>query len=73
MSKTQEQFIEDMYDQFIQIEKYNTILKEIKSSAKEAGFDSALLAKVAKAKADDNVAELIEKSNNLVNLLKENS
>lgn len=70
--KTESQLIEDMYDQFIQVEKYMTIVKELKSEAKEAGFDGALLAKVAKAKADDKVAELTEKTEALLELLGEN-
>lgn len=67
--KTEGQLIEDMYDQFIQIEKYMTIVKELKTSAKDAGFDGALLAKVAKAKADDKVNELTEKTEALLALL----
>lgn len=70
---TEESLIEDMYDQLLQIDKYNTILKEIKTKAKEAGFDGALLAKVAKAKVDDKIAELTEKTEKLLELIEENT
>lgn len=66
---TEEELIEDMYDQFIQIDKYNTIVKELKDSAKKSGFDGALLAKVAKAKADNKVSELTEKTQRLLEIL----
>lgn len=70
---TEESLIEDMYDQLLQIDKYNTILKEIKTKAKDAGFDGALLAKVAKAKVDDKIAELTEKTEKLLELIEENT
>ena len=67
--KTEEQFIEDMYDVLLQIDALNETLKGIKNSAKEANFDAALLAKVAKARVDDKVDELTEKTNKLLELL----
>jgi hypothetical protein len=70
--RTEEQIIEDMYDQLLLVDKYNTILKEYKTEAKEAGYDAALLAKVAKAKVDDKVGELTEKTEKLLELLEDN-
>lgn len=69
---TEAQLISEMYDQFVQIDGFNAILKELKTAAKEAGFDAALLAKVAKAKADDKLADLTEKTEDLLALLEEN-
>ena len=67
--KTEAQLIEDMQEQFEQVNKYMIIVKELKADAKEAGYDGALLAKVAKARADDKVQELTEKTEALMDLL----
>ena len=67
--KTEVQLIEDMQEQFEQVNKYMIIVKELKADAKEAGYDGALLAKVAKARADDKVQELTEKTEALMDLL----
>jgi uncharacterized protein (UPF0335 family) len=69
--RTEEQIIDDMYDQLLQIDKYNEILKEYKTEAKEAGYDAALLAKVAKARVDDKTEELKDKTEKLLELLED--
>lgn len=69
---TESQYIEKMYDVLLQIDGFNEELKQIKSDAKESGFDAALLAKVAKAKVDDKVSELKEKTEKLQQLLDDN-
>ena len=68
---TEVEYIENMMDQLIQIEKYNTILKEIKTAAKEDGYDAATLVAVAKAKLNDKLDELIEKSQAVLDLIDE--
>lgn len=70
-TKSELDFIEDMMDQLIEIEKYNTILKEIKSAAKDAGYDAAALVAVAKAKLNDKLDELSEKSQAVIDLIDE--
>lgn len=68
--KVSEEFlIDQMQEQFDFIAGYNEVLKDLKSTAKEAGFDGAILAKVAKARSDDKVAELKEKTEKLQSLL----
>lgn len=68
---TEVEYIENMMDQLIQIEKYNTILKEIKTAAKEDGYDAATLVAVAKAKLNDKLDELSEKSQAVLDLIDE--
>lgn len=68
---TELEYIENMMDQLIQIEKYNTILKEIKTAAKEDGYDAATLVAVAKAKLNDKLDELSEKSQAVLDLIDE--
>ena len=68
---SQEDIISEMEKQFAQINAYMLVVKQLKSDAKEAGYDGAILAKVAKARADYKVAELKEKTETLLNLLEE--
>ncbi len=68
---SEEELITEMENQFIQINGFMEIVKSLKSDAKDAGYDGALLAKVAKARADDKVAELKEKTENLLTLLED--
>jgi hypothetical protein len=70
-TKTEIEIIEDMMDQLIQIEKYNTILKENKAEAKGQGNDAAILAYVAKAKLNDSLDDLSEKSQAVLDLIDE--
>lgn len=70
-TRSEADLIEDLYDQFLQIDKYSTIIKEIKAQAKSFGYDGALLAKVAQAKVNDNVESLTEKTEHLLELLGE--
>jgi uncharacterized protein (UPF0335 family) len=70
-TKTEIEIIEDMMDQLIQIEKYNTILKEIKAEAKGQGYDAAILASVAKDKLNDSLDDLSEKSQAVLDLIDE--
>lgn len=68
---SEEELITEMENQFVQINGFMEIIKDLKSDAKEAGYDGALLAKVAKARADDKVAELREKTETLLTYLEE--
>lgn len=64
-------FIKEMEDQFLQINGFMEIVKSLKADAKEAGYDSAILAKVAKSRADDKVSELKEKTELLLTYLED--
>lgn len=66
------QLISDMTEQFVQIDAFNEVLKQLKATAKAAGHDGALLAKVAKAIADSKVSDLTEKTELLLELLDQN-
>lgn len=60
--RTKEEFIEAMTREYNEISSINENLKELKEQAKDQGFDSVLLAKVAKAVSDAKVSEAIKKA-----------
>lgn len=66
---SEEDLIIEMETQFMQINGFMEVIKQLKADAKEAGYDGAILAKVAKARADDKVEDLKEKTENLLELL----
>ena len=66
---TDVQYIKKMVDLIVQTDAINDGLKEVKSEAKEAGFDAALLGTVAKAIAAAKESELTEKSEAIIALL----
>ena len=68
-AKTDIDFIRELEGLFIQLDSVNESIKTVKGEAKEAGFDSALLAAVAKALANSKEDDLLEKSEALVELI----
>lgn len=62
MSMTEKETIAALVKLYTEEESISEEVKEIKSNAKEAGFDAAILSAVAKAIVKNKVDELIEKS-----------
>ena len=60
--KTEAEFIEQMKNLLQEVNILTEDLKQIKDDAKDAGYDQALLAKVAKALADAKVDDVLEKN-----------
>jgi uncharacterized protein (UPF0335 family) len=60
--KTKAEYVEMLKREFYQIESIMETVSEIKAEMKEAGFDAALLVKVAKALAESRADEVIEKN-----------
>ena len=60
--KTEAEFIEQMKNLLQEVNILTEDLKQVKDDAKEAGYDQALLAKVAKALADAKVDDVLEKN-----------
>ena len=59
---TEKETIAALVKLYTEEESISEEVKEIKSNAKEAGFDAAILSAVAKAIVKNKVDELIEKS-----------
>lgn len=70
-AKTNKEYIAKLVPIFDEINTLNDDAKEILSEAKEAGLDAAMLSKVAKAISASKVCDLEEKTQELLNLLKE--
>lgn len=68
-SRSEKELINDMVEQILEIANLNLNLKSLKDEAKEAGYDGALLATIAKAVATSKQSELAEKSQNLIALI----
>ena len=62
VKKTKAEYVEMLKREFYQIESIMETVSEIKAEMKEAGFDAALLVKVAKALAESRADEVIEKN-----------
>lgn len=62
MSTTEKETIAALVKLYTEEESISEEVKEIKSNAKDAGFDAAILSAVAKAIVKNKVDELIEKS-----------
>jgi len=70
-TKSRKQFIDEMVYIVQELEAVNESLKELKSQAKEYGYNPALLMVVAKALASDKVDELQDKTNDTLEILDE--
>ena len=69
--KTQQEYVKIMIALIVQMDAFNEKLKEVKSEAKEAGFNPVILATVAKAIAASKTEELTDKSNSILDLIQE--
>ena len=71
VKKTKEEFVKLMQREFTEIESIMENVKELKEQAKAAGYDSTMLAKLAKSFAESKTDELIEKSQAFIDLADE--
>lgn len=69
--KTRKQFIDEMVYICGELDAVNETLKELKSQAKELGYNPALMMLVAKAISQDKSEELQDKTNDTLEILDE--
>lgn len=69
--KTRKQFIDEMVYIYGELDAVNETLKELKSQAKELGYNPALIMLVAKALAQGKETELQEKTSDTLEILDE--
>lgn len=67
---TEKEIIDELVKLYMQEESISEQVKEIKSEAKEKGYDPSVLSAVAKAVVKNKVDELIEKSEAMVKAVK---
>lgn len=69
--KTKAQFVEMLQREFTEILTITENIKELKEDAKEAGYDAALLAKVAKSLAESKVDDILSKNQEFADMVDE--
>ena len=69
--KTKAEFVQAMKHEFCEVESIMENVAELKAQAKEAGYDAALLAKIAKSMAENRVDEVLEKNEIFATLVEE--
>lgn len=69
--KTKAQFVEMLQREFNEILVITENIKELKEDAKEAGYDAALLAKVAKSLAESKVDDILSKNQEFADMVEE--
>ena len=69
--KTKAQFVEMLQREFTEIMTITENVKQLKEDAKEAGYDAALLAKVAKSLAESKVQDILEKNQEFAEMVEE--
>ena len=69
--KTKAQFVEVLQREFNEVLLINENIKQLKEDAKEAGYDAALLAKVAKSLAESKVQDILEKNQEFSDMVEE--
>ena len=69
--KTKAQFVEMLQREFTEILTITENIKELKEDAKEAGYDAALLAKVAKSLAESKVDDILSKNQEFADMVEE--
>lgn len=69
--KTKAQFVEMLQREFTEIMTITDNVKQLKEDAKEAGYDAALLAKVAKSLAESKVQDILEKNQEFSDMVEE--
>lgn len=62
-------FVQALYDIYVQMEPLVDMEKELKAKIKEAGLNAPVLAAVAKAKVQGKLADLEEKSAEILNVI----
>ena len=69
--KTKAQFVEMLQREFNEVLLINENIKQLKEGAKEAGYDAALLAKVAKSLAESKVDDILSKNQEFADMVEE--
>ena len=69
--KTKAQFVEVLQREFTEIMTITENVKQLKEDAKEAGYDAALLAKVAKSLAESKVEDILSKNQEFADMIEE--
>ena len=69
--KTKAQFVEMLQREFTEIMTITENVKQLKEDAKEAGYDAALLAKVAKSLAESKVEDILSKNQEFADMVEE--
>ncbi len=69
--KTKAEYVEAMKRLYIEIQSITEDLTSLKDEAKERGMDAALMAKVAKALADNKLEDILDKNTSFEELAEE--
>ena len=69
--KTKAEYVQLMKRELTEVESIMENVAELKAEAKEAGFDATLLAKIAKAMAENKVDDVLEKNEVFASLVDE--
>lgn len=69
--KTKAEYVQLMKREFTEIESIMENVAELKTEAKEAGFDATLLAKIAKAMAENKTDDIIQKNDLFAEVVEE--
>lgn len=69
--KTKAQFVEMLQREFTEIMTITENVKQLKEDAKEAGYDAALLAKVAKSLAESKLEDILSKNQEFADMVEE--
>lgn len=71
MAQTKKEFVDMLVEQIVEAGNISDNIKAIKDEANEAGFNGALLVTVAKSIAASKLADLEEKTEETLELIKE--
>ena len=69
--KTKAEIVEAMKRLYVEIQSITEDLTSLKDEAKERGMDAALMAKVAKALADNKLEDILDKNTSFEELAEE--
>ena len=69
--KTKADFVEMLQREFTEIMTITENVKQLKEDAKEAGYDAALLARVAKSLAESKVEDILSKNQEFADMIEE--
>lgn len=69
--KTKAEYVEAMKRLYVEIQSITEDLTSLKDEAKERGMDAALMAKVAKALADNKLEDILDKNTSFEELAEE--
>ena len=71
VKKTKAEYVQLMKREFCEVESIMENVAELKAQAKESGYDATLLAKIAKAMAENKVDDVLEKNEVFASLVDE--